>query len=253
MARVFLCIIVVSILSIFTLQAKEVKRVTIALGEFAPFTGKELPGYGCSATLYQDIFRARGYKTKILFMPWERAYMESKQGAFDATGHWLDKPQRRKDFNFPNHHVAIEKLYFYYDVNKPFDWKSYADLIGRELIINKGYTYSDDFYQALKKYNIQHQIVIEAELNLKMIIKQRADITIMEKKLADYHLNQLHYAKRQLIKMHPDPAIVSRGYLLFSKNIKNSEELIRDFDSGFKQVMLDKSYLDQYLKNCSEL
>ncbi len=233
--------------------AEKNKQVTIAMGEFPPFTGKELPDYGCASTLYRMIFESQGYQVEFFFMPWEKAYLETQTGKFNATGHWLDQPKRRANFLFPKQHVAVEVLYFYYHKDFPLNWQSFSDLKKRRLIINSGFTYNDAFYRALNKYKIKYISVAEMKKNFPLLLKERGDTTLMNEASAKVYIEQVPFYQKRWIVKHRKPAIISKGYLLFSKMNKGSQKLIKDFDQGFNDVMSDLEFYKLYLENCSKL
>ncbi|OUR95639.1 hypothetical protein A9Q84_14135 [Halobacteriovorax marinus] len=229
------------------------KIITIATGEWPPYIGKELANKGCLAKILIDIYESQGHKVKFFFMPWRRAYVDSKMGKYDATAYWFDSRDRRVDFIFPKNNISVEQSYFYYLKNKKIDWKDFSDLAGKKVILNHGYTYNDKFIDALKKYKIQTQIVSNEMQNFKMLTLDRGDFTIISEKTADVYLKKLDQNMRRNIVKDHKPAITSLGYLLISKLSGRGEKLAEVFNKGYEQVLSNNQYKDNYIKNCSAL
>ncbi|WP_018692644.1 substrate-binding periplasmic protein [Algicola sagamiensis] len=245
--------VIVCLFSSYAEAKKRTPKITIALGEYPPFSGKKLPGNGCAATLYRDIYESQGYKVKFKWVKWNRAYNETKRGFFDATAHWLDSAERRKDFLFPDNHVAVENLYFYFLKDKPLKWESFEDLTSRVIVINRGYTYNKAFYDAIKNNSIRTKVVDSIDQNFAILLSRRADTTLMDEQAAKSNLKNLEPHQQERITQDEKAAIVSKGYFLISKRVRKKNELRAAFDLGYEEVMAREGYRDKYIAECSQL
>ncbi|WP_169337050.1 substrate-binding periplasmic protein [Algicola sagamiensis] len=238
---------------LFSLPVHAAGKIYISTGEYPPYTAKEFPGQGCVNQLISDIYATQGLQVKFIFMPWKRAYIEAKKGNFQASSYWFDSDERRADFMFPDQYVTIERNFFYYPKKVPFDWNEYADMRGRTIVINQGYTYSDAFNEALVTYGVEQIVVTKNEQNFQMLITNRANLTIMGEKTSRVYLEQLTSEERNQIVQHPKPPIVSKGFLLISQSTKVKEKIRSAFNRGYIEVMSDKKYREKYTQECSPL
>lgn len=232
------------------LEGREKKVIEIATGEFVPYSGEKLPGKGCLNQVILDSFKDQGYEVKLHFLPWKTLYNDTKEGEYDASSYWYDKPERRKDMIFPKNHLSVENNYFYY--NKSNAINSISDLKKKTIALQRGYTYLQEVLDGIKKYDIE-VIKVDSEAQaFKMILSGNADATIMTQKVFEAKIINMDQKSKEKIGKSTKVAMVVKGFLLFSRKIKNGEELKETFDKGFEKIMVGK-YKANYQKNCSLL
>jgi len=236
---------------ITNVNASSDKVIQIATGEWPPYSGKKLPHNGCVLKLITDIYKTQGYKVKYRFLPWTRAYQEAKLGKSDGTAYWYDGENRRKDFIFPRSHISIEESFFFYNKKNHFNWSKFSDLKGQSIILNRGYTYSKKFFEAIKKYNIKTIYVTNSKQNFLMLAQERASLTIVADEPAKNFLKEIDPKSAAKIQKHPLPALVAKSYFLISKKIPEAQELKNAFDKGYETVFSNKNYKKDFKKNCS--
>ncbi len=73
-------------------------EIYISSGEWPPFIGSDLPNYGFVGDIITRAFAEECYKVKFEFLPWARAYAETKRGKYDATAIWMHSAEREVDF-----------------------------------------------------------------------------------------------------------------------------------------------------------
>ena len=134
---------------------------------------RQTPAQGCVLTLVNRAFTAEGWQVKLIFMPWPRTLKMLSQGKVDASAYWMDRPDRRKDYIFPESPVTSEVYRFVFRNDVKIEWESYEDLRGKTIIVNPEYTYTAEFYEARENFDIKTYAAKSEDLNLKMILKGR--------------------------------------------------------------------------------
>jgi polar amino acid transport system substrate-binding protein len=233
--------------------AKNKDVINISTGEWPPYLSKNEKDYGCVGKVIVDSFAKEGVSVKFTFFPWKRAYQLAKSGQYDATAYWFDRPDRRKDFIFSDSNLSIEESFFFSRVEDSFDWKKFSDLKGKKIIVNRGYTYTKEFWESVQKYNLKILKSNNENQNFRLLTSKRGDITIIAGPIAKEYLKLSSREIRDSVVMHPRPAIITKGYLLFSRVGARKSNFKEAFDRGLMKVMSNKAYKQKYLKDCSKL
>ena len=216
------------------------KIVTVATGAYPPYTGKVIsPEKTCALYILDTSLKSQGFEMQYHFMPWKRAYKSAKDGKFTLTAYWLDTEERRNDFIFSKNIVATEDYYFVHSKENPLHWKEFSDLTGKRIVINRGWTYTKEFYDNAKKHNVLLREVNQQTQNLRMVLLKRADATILTKPGFQSYLDKLKPSERKGLILVPKLVTRNTGHILFSKNIKNGNEIRDAFDKGYEKMKND--------------
>ena len=224
--------------------------IRISTGEEPPYSSQTLPQKGCALTFIEDAYKLKGFNVEYTFLPWRRAYVEAKQGLFDATAYWLENKERVTDFIQPKQHVTAERIYFYKSHNDKKVYTTYDDLFKSSIVVNIGYTYNKEFWQEIDKQQLETIRVPHGYQNFKMLLSGRAKITVMSESPAQVYLNSMPLSDSSRITKTRIPPIVTKGYLLISRKNTNGVAIANAFDEGAKLLMSDKNYRNTFEKKC---
>lgn len=233
-----------------SLSLAEASEVLIGTGEFPPFTTDTKPDQGCVIKIVKSAFEAEGWKVKLNFLPWSRNLKLLSQGNIDASAYWMDRPDRRRDYIFPSNPVTAEVYRFVFRDDSKLEWESYEDLSGKTIIINQDYTYTEEFLQSLSNFNIKTRAVKSEDLNLKMILKGRGHLTILNENVYEQYFNELSEDQQAMLFIDTKPALVNQGYLVFSRNnAEQSENFAQVFDDGYEKIR-GRADLKEHFETC---
>lgn len=198
----------------------------------------------------KEVFKSENVDIKFSYYSWEDNLNLLKAGKVDASAFLATRSDRIKDFIYPETHIIEEEYIFISHVDKKFDWEAYQDLKDKKFILNKSYTYNEEFMSFIKNEKVK-TIEVESELqSLKMLLKKRVDITIMNKFVFKNQFLKLSSKEQESLFIHPKEAIVSKSYLIFSReNPKRSQKLVKIFEEGFKKIR-NKKELQNDFKIC---
>ena len=230
--------------------AQTTNVVHVATGKWPPYTGRDLPNNGCVNKLITDIFAQEGFEVRYTYMPWRRGYLETQKGNFDATSYWYDSAERRYDFLLPDEPMTIERSFFYFPKSKPFHWEDFSALKERIIVVNNGFTYSEEFDQALIDYNVPQITATHIEQNFQLLLAGRADLTVIAERPGEELLKLLPKEKQAFFGRSDKPAIMYRGYLLINRENKH---LVHAYNRGFLNLKANREYIQNYEKTCSYL
>ncbi|MFY8325639.1 substrate-binding periplasmic protein [Pseudoalteromonas sp. ZZD1] len=217
------------------------KTINISAGEWPPFLSESLPHQGVVAHLIRDIFAEAGMQVNFTFLPWGRAYHDTNNGKYVATAIWMHSKERENVYHYSDA-VLNEKFVFFYQQKNHFDWQSIADLQG--LIIGGGlsYSYGPAFDQAIEDGVFDLSRVATTEQNFRRLAIGRIDVFAEEISVGYHTLNSQAPELIKSIIHHSKPLLINTSFLLFPKNVAQSEKLLEIFNSNLAQFRQDGRY-----------
>jgi len=233
-------------------QINALETVTIATGEYPPFASKSLKHDGFCSQVVKEAFARSGYNVAFNFLPWKRALESTKILKYDATSFWFITEDKQKIFHYSDA-MSDEKVVLFHLKTKPLpDWKTLADLSKFRIGATRGYSYTDEFWQAGKDGIIKIEEASNDKTNFKKLIKERIDIfpsgivvgyAILNKSFDPAMVSKLTY--------HPKILRVSTSHVLFPKNAPKSLKLLKAFNDGLAKLKAEGLY-EKYEDNLLE-
>ena len=232
----------------FTAVASQAETVvTISSGEYPPWTGQALKQGGFVNHVITEAFKRQGYRVQFSYFPWKRSYESAKQGQFDATSYWYASTERALDFYY-SEPVSTEKLVFFHlKINPMPDWQSFDDLKDYQIGATRGFTYTEEFWQAANDKRINVQVVTSDLQNLRKLLKGRIDL--FPTTLFTGHnliLHEFDPSLAPLFTFHPKLLAETRGHLLFSKKRPGTSELLEAFNKGLAELKKEGLYSELF-------
>ena len=203
----------------------------LSAGEWPPYLGADLPGNGMAARLIRDIFRDAGYQVKFQFLPWARAYQDSKHGRYAATAVWMKAASREQDFWYSDA-VLEEQFVLFHLTSQPLTFHSLTDLHGMTLGGGLGYSYGSAFDAAVAKGDISISRVGDTAQNFRRLVKGRIQAFPEEQRVGYQVLRTQLPELAGQISHHPTPLLTNHSFVLFPKSAENSEQLMQLFNQG---------------------
>lgn len=208
------------------------KEIRVAVGEWPPMVSETLPKFGKHAMRFQAIFEAMGYDVRFVFVPWQRAYEQTRHGVYVATFPWLSTKERYEDFNVPRYPIAqAHQKGFYKPARFPngVDLNQLADvsLLGLRPVGVASYWYEDEF----RKLGVAADIVNNSESAWRFLNADRADIMFEEEEVGWYDLERLLGANAAKNYATTSPVTTRNMFILFSRNHPRGEQLMQAYDT----------------------
>lgn len=217
------------------------RTITIATGEYPPWAGSSLPHHGYVNHIVSEAFASQGLKVEFVYLPWKRAFEETRKGKFDATSYWYENAERREAMLFSDR-VITNRIVFFQRADTPkVQWKTFADLAPYRMSITLGYTYSAELYEAIENKLLNPIIVSSDAQNLKLLMAKRVDFFATDEMSGYYMAAQLGIDPRKLVVI--EPALVKpQGYLLAGKINPDSQLIIDTFNRGLRTIKANGTY-----------
>ena len=224
------------------------QTANIAVGDWPPYISQDLKHNGVVSHIIKDVFAAMGMDASIKFMPWTRAYKHTAAGSFTATGVWMHKTEREKDFIYSDA-ILNEQFVFFHNKSFDFNWSTIDDLYGMKMGGVMAYSYGPELDKALEKGLIEMARIKHPKQNFKMLLRNRIQLNPMEINVGYSSLKKNFTLKEQAqITHHPKAFLNNLSYVLFPKKIENSKELVKRFNNALAKIKASGQY-EEYFKN----
>jgi polar amino acid transport system substrate-binding protein len=221
--------------------------ILIGTGEYPPYTSETADDQGCVIKIVRAAYEAEGRTIDVQFMSWPRNLFLLSHGDIDASAYWAKRPDRIKDYIFTENPVSTGPYIFISRKDDAVTWDTFEDLQDKTIIVNSSYTYTKEFYDAIERYDINAVDVASISQNLKMLLKGRADLTIMETKVFEKYVEELSEEERSGLYINPKPVFTIDGFLIFSRvDSGRSRNLAETFDQGYEKIRQKEDLQDAF-------
>lgn len=217
--------------------------VTIATGEYPPFTSLDARNGGFVSHIITEAFKRTGHEVGFTYLPWKRAKHAAQKGEYNATSYWQCTDAIKVDFYCS---VILQQSPLVFFHRKSFDmpdWKKLEDLKGIKIGATSGYIYTDEFWRLAEQGVLDVEAVPEDRLNIGKLLKGRIDLFLVEPVLL-YELLRKNFAPymANLVEYHPKSLIVIKTHLLFSRKVPGNDILVEKFNQGLEDMKADGEY-----------
>lgn len=239
------------LVSLFTwieaVTADDTQHLSITVGDWPPYFDQAAPDQGMVAQLIRDVFAEEGFTVSYTFLPWKRAYYEAALGKHDATAVWMHAPDREQDFRFSDP-VLKEKFVIFHLKNQPISWFEVEDLAELRLGGSIGYSYGQDFDQAVEREVLDIEWVASTLLNFRRLLFDRID-AFPEEINVGYHIlrRELDAENARRITHHPRPLLENESFVLFPQTRPDSQQLMERFNHRL-QAFRDNGQYQKYFE-----
>lgn len=184
-----------------------------------------------TAKISKLVLEKMGYKVKVTFIPWARAFKLAKEGEFAGIAGIYYKPERELDFAYTNPIMTTELLLFSKKSKSITFGGNLRTLSDLNIGIVRDYFYGKTFDEANYLTTIK---AVKPEHNIRMLLADRVDVIIesqgtMQKLISANFPNEID----NIEAIYP-PVFTQKVYFAFSKKNKNYEVLVNDFNNKLK-------------------
>ncbi len=224
-------------------EPAERKTITVATGEWAPWTGEDLPHNGFVCRVVEDVFNRAGYEVVFEFYPWQRAYAMVAHGRVDASAYWYESEKRKEDCYYSDPLTREEIVFFHLKTEPMKDWESLSDLKAYRIGVSRGNTYTDRFWELGEQGVLTLELADGDLANFRKLLAGRIDIFPGSKRRG-YTLLATHFphAAAASLTHHERPLDETTGHLIFPKAKTDSLQLMRVFNKHLARFKSEGGY-----------
>lgn len=210
------------------------QQVTLAAINYPPFYSENLPNNGPLIEIVRRAYLSQGYQLKVVFIPWVRAMMWSKEGQIDGIiGAWFSR-ERSQHFLYSTP-IYPNKMRFYKRKNHPIQYRDYQDLKQQGLLLGSVLGYNHP--EGLEESGIEILYVTQDTQPFKLLSKGRVDLIVVDQDYARHILRQPEF-KQFAAGIEPMPRVLSEKlqHLIISKRAQQAQQKLDSFNQGYNQL-----------------
>lgn len=217
------------------------QQVTLAAGEWAPFTGKDLPGQGFNTELVTAAFKAVGITAQYNWYgdAWLRCENETQAGTVFGTFPYTQTPERSKIYDFSDG-VYTSRSYIYYVEGRGKDvtWTSLKDFAGHSFIGIPGY----DYVPRIQEAGLKMETATTTEQGFRMLQSGRAEYLIEDEMVAAPAIKAAFGPDASKVKMVTKPWHEAIYRIMVSRTYPNAADLLKKFNQGLDIIKKNGTY-----------
>ena len=222
-------------LSIFasTAQAADTVIINVDAGNPPFMFSNQGDAEGIYPAIFYEAFRRMGVSVNIIAMPWKKAVKEAEEGK-GAIGDFYQTPERLLKFDY-SEFILLENFAVYYKRDSGFDFHKCKDLYGKRVGVMSGWSYGEEFDNAVKNKLITVDESLSDRQNFKKLQQGKIDVVIA---VNESGRAIIHNDKIPNITRAQPYLIYNRGYLAFAKSA-NQTALLSKFSSTIAAMRSD--------------
>lgn len=219
----------------------------MAMTEFPPYTGADLPGGGSATLITRAVLARQGLEMTVSVRPWARALNETQEGIFDGLiGVWRS-PDREQTLLFPKPLGLTNQIGFMARVGTAISVNDLRQLRGLTIGVVHGYANPP----AVEEAQLRLEPAVDDLRNLRKLLIGRIDLALIDKGVARHLIHtQLPSGLTQLKWL--EPAVTEMPlYTAMSRRSPHAQARVAQFNVGLDRIRQDGE-LDPLLKSFSE-
>lgn len=219
--------------------AAPVAAVSVVAKEEAPYVSSKLPGQGLSMQIVRTALEKAGFKVKMTFENWPRAYEGAQIGVFDIIGSIWYTDRRAREFAFSEPYIQHNVKFVKRRKDDYVKYGSMDDLDGLIVGTLKDYAYGDEFLASRKFIRLPQNYLLQNLLKLSL---GEIDMTLGEERKIRYELNEFMKGSVQDLEILPVPLVVRGAHIAVSRTNPRHKEIIDGFNKAIREMKADGSY-----------
>jgi polar amino acid transport system substrate-binding protein len=224
--------------------------IRLASGEWVPYAGEKLPGYGCDSHVISEVFSQMGYSVEYGFFPWARALNLAETGEWDGTLEWAITPEFKEEFYINKEPISEQEWIFFYRKDRPFVWNTLDDLQGKVIGTTVSYVYSNVFREGIREGKLNIVEVSSDEANFRKLLAGRIDLFPMERNVGLALLkSRFTKEERDQITLDTKKLVTFEPRLLLTKTNPQNKQIMEMFDQKYESLRTSSGYME-IMKDC---
>ncbi|MGC4008574.1 MAG: transporter substrate-binding domain-containing protein [Pseudomonas sp.] len=212
----------------------QAQTLRVATLEWAPYVGSDLPGNGLASRILNEALALNGDKAELVFLPWQRALNETREGRFDALMPAYLSADRSQDF-YTSMPLLDSQLGFFRrrDRALPINPRDLDTLRPYRIGVVRGYVNQEGFDAA----DFLNKDVVSSDWqNLEKLLRGRIDLAVVDRYTGYQLLSQNAPALREQLEFVDPPLEVKPLYVLVPKKRAEGEALAASLDRGLRTL-----------------
>jgi polar amino acid transport system substrate-binding protein len=230
-----------ALLSLLLCASLRAEVLHLATGDdYAPFTGKALPGQGILTQVVRAALAEQGMAITLDWLPWNRGYLQTRRGDYDGTFPYVRSAEREADFLYSAPlYVTAQHLFSRSEDRIEVD--DLPRLAGRRLCYPLGWQPPRVIQELVDAGVLQRHSPLGLKECAQLLLLQRDDLFLADHDLGESALRAIGAETGQF---HRSTTTLGNNTLHFivSRRHPRAAELIARFDLGLATLKARGEY-----------
>lgn len=206
--------------------------------DYAPFSGKDLPGGGLATALVRQAFAQEEVSVSIDFRPWQFGYRQVQEGDYDATYPYIWTQERNDLFLYSDPLISYHYLLFSSQDN-PIEAARMEDLTGLRVCLPVGWALEHSLAPLIAAGQLVEQRAADVPACLRRILAGQSDFIVLDTWTGPQYLRQAGLTGRMHRSQLSKASIL---YLIVPRSRPKAAALIDRFNKGLERLRAQGGY-----------
>ncbi|MDU9409156.1 transporter substrate-binding domain-containing protein [Pseudomonas sp. zfem001] len=208
--------------------------------DYAPFTGKALPGQGMLTQVVRAALAEQGTAITLDWLPWNRGYLKAKRGDYDATFPYVRSTEREAEFLY-SAPIYVAEQYIFSRAGDQIEVADLSAITGRQVCYPLGWQPPAAIQQLLDQGVLRRHSPLGLQECARLLLLKRDDLFIADRNLGD---SALRAAGADMQQFHRSrvPFQSSTLHFIVSRQHPRAAELIERFNRGLETLKARGEY-----------
>jgi len=232
-------------------QADSLRLVTG--DDYAPFTGKALPAGGMLTQLVQRALAERKIASSLDWRPWNRGYLKTLQGEYDATFPYVRSPQREAEYLY-SAPLFVAEQHLFSRADEPIEMDDPASMRGKRLCYPLGWQPPKHIQELLDQQLLTRHSPVGLKECARLLLLGRDDFFVADKRLGEAAL-RLTGAPLTRFRSSTRALSSSALHLIVPRTHPRAAAIIEQFNQGLAALHASGEYqrlIEGYLQPAAE-
>ena len=223
-----------SLILLFGLGTVQADTLRVATLDWEPYVGADLPGQGLASRILDEALALNGDRAERVFLPWQRALNETREGHYDALMPAYLSADRSRDF-YTSMPLLDSQLGFFHRRDRAIAYRAgdLDSLRPYRIGVVRGYVNQADFDKA---DFLTKEVVNNDWQNLEKLLRGRLDLAVVDRYTGYHLLARNAPALREQLEFIEPPLEVKPLYVLIPKTRTGGEALAANLDRGLRTL-----------------
>lgn len=211
-------------------------NVELVTGDYPPFSSEEAPAMGALSEVVVAAFKEQGISAQLRFMPWQRGYMETRNGLHTGTFPYVKNDERQRDFLF--------SLPLYPDVVRifvPSETDATIDWAGKAICVPQGYNIA-----RVAPFIESQQARMERPPDMlncfQMLQRGRVQAVWSSETVAEFVTRDLRRDGLRFKPLALGMEYPVELYLIISRQLPQAQQWLERFNTGLARIQKNGAY-----------
>jgi polar amino acid transport system substrate-binding protein len=207
---------------------------------FAPYTGSELPGGGMLTQVVRAALAQVNIQSSLEWQPWNRAYLKTLRGEYDATFPYGQTPQRKQELLYSVPLIVINE-YIFSRIDDPIDQLSAQVMQGRTVCSPLGWQPPPAIQDFLDQGVLRRHSPVGIKECARLVLMGRDDFFVADQRIGETALQLIGTSEGQL-RRSIEMISSSSLHLIVPRNHARAATIIAEFDEGLASLRVSGDY-----------